>query len=206
MRLIINDMELNANCLKQFGVELLETKEMTCRLYEWAGWSNLSADTTRVIFPGNGAADVRRALGGEWLSGWMVDSISASRFWWPGVSPGAVVGLALEGFDFQTKDVVIIDDVISSGITIQKVRERHEPWMPKARWHALAWVSQRNAKLSGFASVHSAAIVGTKSTKAHIYSLSTILADNDIAKSFAERNFFTADCVRFLEMIQEMRR
>ncbi len=202
---IINDVGVDASCLKQFGVEILEPSEMTEVLRNWEGWSHLSPDTTRIILPGNGAADVAKALGNEWLAKWPTGSVPATRFWWPGVNPESVVGLVIHGFDFQAEDVVIIDDVISSGATAQKVRDRHEPWMPKAKWHALTWIAQRNMKLKGFATVYAAAMVGNQSTKAPINSLSTLLATNKVAESYAQRNFYNADYAHFLEAIREMR-
>lgn len=205
MQFIINDVGLDAGCLKQFGVEVLEVDEMTETLRKWEGWSRLSPETTRIILPGNGALDVQRALGPDWLTKWPTGNIPATRFWWPGVTPESVVGVVIDGFDLLAEDIVVIDDVISSGATIQKVRERHEPWMPKAKWHALSWVIQRNARLKGFSSVYAAMTVGTQSTKAPINSLSTLLTVDKIATSYAERNFFAADCARFLGVIRELR-
>lgn len=202
---IINDAGVEVDCLRQFGVEILEPCQMTEALRSWEGWSRLSTDTTRIILPGNGATDVAKGLGADWLAKWSTDKISATRFWWPGSNPVASVGLALHGFDFQTQDVVIIDDVISSGATIQKVRDRHEPWMPKAKWHALTWIAQRNMKLKGFTTVYATAMAGDQSTKAPINSLSTILAVEKIAKNYAQKNFSNEDCVRFLEIIRELR-
>ena len=205
MQYIINDVGVDASCFEQFGIKVLEVNEMTQAIKQWQGWSQLSVDTTRIFLPGNGALDVERALERRWLDKWSVSRIAASRFWWLSENPVSVVEMAERGFDFQTKDVVIVDDVISSGSTIQKVRERHEPCMPRSRWHALTWVSQRNARLKGFFSVYAAVTVGTTNNKDPINSLSTLLTTEDVAKSYAQRNFSAVDGAQFLEVIRKLR-
>ncbi len=177
------------------GVTVLDVHTLTEALREWSEWGMLDPRTTRIVFPGNGARDVEQRLGSGWLSRWTVDKIAATRFWWPGATPGAVVGqmLPMDAFDFTTTDVIIIDDVISSGTSMRRVRDRNDVWMPNARWHALAWVKQRACKLRGFASVHAGAEVGFRNKRVPINSLSTLLEEKKVLCSCAERNFRNAE-------------
>ncbi len=136
MQYIINDIGVDASCLKQFGVEVLEVGEMTQELRQWEGWSRLSPDTTRIILPGNGALDVQKALGVDWLAKWPTGNIPATRFWWPGSTPESVVGMVIDGFDLLAEDVVIAAA------------------LPASKVDSDSWTTQRCAKMSPCARRH----------------------------------------------------
>lgn len=191
MKYIINDVGVkNTGCLKQFEIHILDPNNLTTKLSAWNGWSDLDKNTTKILFPGNGANDVLKSFGPEWFNEWHTQAIKASRFWWPnsGSSPVAVVE-SPDWLDDKTENVVIVDDVISSGATIQKVKQRHEVWLPRARWHAIAWVAQNSAVLHGFTSHYASVTVGTTGAKVPINSLSTLLTNSEVAESYALRNF-----------------
>lgn len=202
MKYLINDIG------KHFsfpGVIILDTDELTERIREWNGWKHFNSAITQIVFPGNGANEVRCRLGEKWLSQWKIDSVAATRFWWPGVTPSAVVGqlMPLGAFDFETTDVVIVDDVVSSGATISKIRDRNAIWMPNARWHVAAWIKQHACRLRGFESSFFGAEVGEKNHRVPINSLSTLLENRDVAESYARRNFLNH--AAFLAVLEELR-
>lgn len=188
MKCVIDDVGVDTSRIEQFGIEIFNVQHMTAALCRWERWRNFAKETTLIILPGNGAADVQRTIGDKWFTGWRTITIAATRFWWAGCQPVAVVE-SPQSFDFQTRDVIIVDDVISSGATIQKIRERYAVWMPNARWHAVAWVAQCSAVLRGFSTHYAAVVMGTDKTKVPINSLSTLLNNWEVATSYARRNF-----------------
>jgi len=187
------------------GVVVLDADELTERVHAWNGWEHLKPATTRIVFPGNGANEVRRRLGERWLSQWNIDTVAATRFWWPGVTPSAVVGqlMPIGAFDFETTDVVIVDDVVSSGTTISKIRDRNSIWMPNARWHVVTWIKQRACRLRMFKSSFFGTEVGEKTYRVPINSLSTLLNNAEVAESYARRNF--PNPAAFLTVLEELR-
>ncbi len=203
MKYIINDVGRHFSFP---GVVVLNADECTERIRDWDRWSKLPRATTVVVFPGNGARDVRARLGQEWLAGWQVMEVWAKRFWWPGSFPVSVVGpLPLASiFDFRTTDVVIIDDVISSGGTVNHIRAQNMICMTKVQgWHAVTWVKQRACRLPGFASVFAGVEVGEATRRAPVNSLSTLIEEVEIAESYARRNFSNPEA--FLALIDELR-
>lgn len=205
MKYIINDVA--AKAFRFAGVSVLDPKKLTEPIRAWNRWSKFDPQTTRIVFPGNGARDVQRHLGETWLSQWRTDEVPATRFWWPGEgnNPSAVVGRVLPtgAFDFQTTDVVIIDDVVSSGATVSKIRERNAVWMPKARWHIATWIKQRACRLRGFEDVLFGEEVGKNGLRVPVNSLSTLLDNAAVAKSYAERKFSQPE--KFLAALEALR-
>ncbi len=179
--------------LKALGLCVLMSGELTRNLLYWDGWRNFDREKTLLVFPGNGASIVKDYLAEccpSWLSQWLWKaSVPAKRLWTPGNYPVAVAGRINPGVLVGIKDVVIIDDVISSGETCRKILELNQAFIPGARWHAAAWVLQRSAKLKGFCGLFSPVEVGTDKSKAPVNSLSTLLECSDIAQSYAVRNF-----------------
>lgn len=83
----------------------------------------------------------------------------------------------------------MIDDVISSGETVRKLRKENEKFIPMAEWQAVTWVTQEAAATKGFSAVFAVETVGTKERKSPINSLSTLVECQKIAESYARRNF-----------------
>ncbi|MBU6323519.1 hypothetical protein KGQ55_02440 [Patescibacteria group bacterium] len=96
--------------------------------------------------------------------------------------------------DVMPTRILAVDDVVSSGTTLALVHERTVWRFPRARteWHAAAWVT-RKVKLAGYASVTAALHVVCEEGgfRPPINSLSTLLAECDIAESYACRHFGT---------------
>lgn len=177
--------------MRDFNLRILPRTDMSRSLQcLWRGWETLSPTTTLFVIPGNGARDVEQDLRSQ-LEHWPLVRLVAARQWTPGEAPRATTSLVYtRGFLFGFKDVVIIDDVVASGATIQAVKRLNEPWIPGARWHILTWVLQRSANTSGFESAFASVGVGERgSRRSAINSLSTLLDREDVAESYATRNF-----------------
>ena len=201
---IIDDRRFGSR-LRDFGLCVLRSEEMTRSLEcLWPGWNTFSPDTTLFVIPGNGARDVERGLETR-LRGWPTVRIQAQRQWVPGEAPRALVNrIYPPGFLLGFRDVVIVDDVIASGVTTQAVKRMNEPWIPGVKWHLLSWVMQRSANTAGFSSAFAAFGVGEKNgRKPPINSLSTLLDQPSIARNYAVRNF-PDRAERFLDQLARL--
>ena len=178
--------------LTEIGLRTVRAKDISRQIPTALVWKKADRQTTLVVFPGNGAAIVRAFLPNEWLGEWRCATCYASRIWNPPEPPRASVGLIEPAYklrlDVQT--VVVIDDVISSGETMLKLRRLNLPWIPNSHWHAIAWVGQRaTSTIRGFESVTCVEAAGTPDTKAAINSLSTFMEKPGVAMDYAKRNF-----------------
>jgi hypothetical protein len=211
MKVIINDMEGIAtdliSALETLGLEVIDEKRLVADLLAANFWEGFKPSQTLLLFPGNGARELREKLSADWLQRWQWLAIGASRFWKPeeNLGPAGIVE-NLSRIIF-VKDVVILDDVISSGITCRKVRERNQVWLPGSQWHAAAPVKQASSSLKGFKSVFSAKEVGAKDCKVAINSLSTLVREPAVAKEYARRKFQgrDPDKNKFLEILNRIR-
>lgn len=174
---------------------------MSCYL-AWYG-KVFTDPSTLVVFPGNGASIVRRYVPKGWLHAWNWIGVDAKRIWIPGEDPQTVVGRIADRMMLGIKTIIIMDDVISSGATIRRIKELNEPWIPGAVWDAWAWVRQKSANTKGFSRVNSTEWVGTFQRKTPINSLTTLLENPEIARSYAERNF--SNPAAFLAALEELR-
>lgn len=207
---LIDDIDVSMNTkkrLEEFGLTIFNGREMTKELLYWHGWKELDPSTTLVVLPGNGALMVKKHIFLEkptWLWQWIYRAYSkASRFWIPGENPLAIVERISPSVFIGIKKVVIIDDVISSGETIRKLKSKNHDFIPGAEWQAVAWVTQQAASLKGFSSIFSVKNVGSESKKVPINSLSTLVACQDIAESYAQRNF-SQKADAFLRVIKKV--
>jgi hypothetical protein len=153
-----------------------------------------------VIYPGNGANQLSGKLSA--LKGVASLSVHAKRYWQPGESPVCVV----EEFAFPdgVTHCLVVDDVISSGGTMQTVRK----YVPnEVECWAVAEVSQRLSKvrhktLCGFTRV----IVGAELCNdavsyVPINSVSTLRVDSELARVYAERNVSPENREAFLSLL-----
>ena len=89
---------------------------------------------TLLVFPGNGSNYPRK------LSRICQESngasVCAKRFWQPGSDPIVTAGAILPNIFLITnvKTVVIVDDVISSGLTMQKLHQNNAWRFTQAKW------------------------------------------------------------------------
>ena len=154
----------------------------------------LAAPGTLFVFPGNGANFPRRFS--SICQRALCVSVHAKRFWVPGEDPEVSVGLICpECFLLLgIKNVVVVDDVISSGRTMRDLYKKNAWRIPGARWRTCAWVSQllpSGGSIRGYHDVSTACLVrkvkGTQ--KVPINSLSTLRKNPEIATSYARRHF-----------------
>lgn len=150
---------------------------------------------TLLVFPGNGSNYPRK------LSRICQESNGASvfakRFWQPGTDPIVTAGVILPDIFLvmNVETVVVVDDVISSGLTMQKVRENNAWRFTRTKWIGVSWIAripQMRAKsgVNGYEQVATACVVGkTNGTRVPVNSISTLRQNREIAASYAERNF-----------------
>jgi len=184
--------------------EVVSGNRVTNELLDWAGWQGLDPARTLLVFPGNGSGLVREYLPESWLNGWRWVTVPAKRVWVPGENPQVIVSRIFpKQMVLGINDVVLVDDVVSSGQTARALKKMNEPWLPGAKWHVVAWMTQRAATLKGFSSSYFPLEVGTVKTKVPINSLSTLVADEQIARNYAQRNYPKPE--EFLSAIEKLR-
>jgi len=184
--------------------EVVSGNRVTNELLGWAGWQEFNPDRTLLVFPGNGSGVVREYLPEPWLNRWRWVTVPAKRIWVPGENPQVVVNRIFpRQFVLGVKDIVLVDDVVSSGQTARAIKKMNEPWLPGARWHVVAWMTQRAATLKGFSSSYFPLEVGTIKTKVPINSLSTLVTNEQIAKNYAQRNYPQPE--EFLSALKKLR-
>lgn len=208
MKYLINDTlvddRLMTRC-RHFGLEVVSASSLSKELTTHFKWSQFQQSRTLFVFPGNGGSTIRSHLPAQWLSEWQWTSVFAKRYWTPGQAPEVEVGrVGKDQFRLDLYDIVVVDDVVSSGETSRLLKERNEPWMPRARWHVATWMMQKAANLPGFSSVLAILIVGERNRKVPVNSLSTFLSVPEIAENYARRNL-NGQTTAFLEFIQELR-
>lgn len=131
--------------------------------------------------------------------------IKAHRHWQPGSSPiiemeKLEINKSLENI----KDVIVLDDVISSGRTMNTVYDLNKDIFPGAQWHAAVWLSQRNPDCTNFANIFAGAkIIHEGLARVPINSLSTLIKDPQRAAFFAKRNFKDPDT--FLNLLKQIK-
>ncbi len=166
----------------------------------------LRCDTkdTLIVFLGNGAQYPRRQL--KSLDELMSCDVPAKRVWIPRVDPVCFAGEILpeKYFPLGIKKIVVIDDVISSGKTMLALHRANAWRIPGAQWVAATWVLQPLKKLSGFTRILSACEVGKVSgLKSAVNSLSTLVANSEMATNYAERHIKKGYRERFLDILQK---
>jgi len=187
------DCSVNPEIFRDFGLEVVFSNSLTNSLLTWDIWGQIDPWQTLLVFPGNGSNLVKKEINKlypGWLESWPYKSyIQAKRFWEPGKNPVARVGSIGSGVYVGLKQVIIIDDVVSSGETCLRVYQRNNMYTPNARWLSLCWIAQKSARLKNFSSLMSVESAGEENKRAPINSLSTLIINQEICRSYSERNF-----------------
>lgn len=207
MKYIIDDIDLGADAhkLEHFGLTVVCARTMSSTLIEQLKKKNFNRDTTVLVFPGNGGDIIRRFLESTWLRQWQCEHVFAQRYWIPGNTPVATTSRIFpHQFKLNLHDVVIVDDVVSSGETVRLIKQRNEPWIPRARWHVATWLIQKVTTLPGFHPPITAHTVGDRNRKFPINSLSTFLSQPEIAENYARRNLHE-QANAFLKFLEDLR-
>lgn len=192
-KILIVDFPIHADILDgliDIGFTVVDFQKTARELTAWEGWRKLEPSRTLIVFPGKGAALVRSNIPEEWLSRWQCLNVDAKRYWEPGADPIAYSGRIFgQAMVLGVRNVVVVDDVISSGITCRKIFEVNQPWIPGSQWYALACVKQKSASLRGYIENFASRECGSKEKKSPINSLSTFISNPEMARAFARRNF-----------------
>lgn len=165
------------------------------------------------VFPGNGASSAKSLSGIcthlDCLRDVSQFSVFAKRFWTPGSEPVAMAGqIKPEIFmNLAVKTIVVVDDVISSGKTMQKLRQNNSWRFPRAKWIGVCWISQEFTDqtascLKGYERIFAACEIWGRGKKVPLNSLSTLVECPEIARSYAERHFFNPE--KFLAALKEI--
>lgn len=161
-------------------------------------------ENTLFVFPGNGGNMLRQYSKIHLCN--TIAEVFAKRVWYEGCDPFVLVG-EIPSASFMclnVKIIFVLDDVISSGQTIEGIFRRNSWKFPNAKWFAGSWIS-RGYKIKNYVEVFSSCIVQhTKALakKVPINSLSTLVKDVGIAKSYARRNIKYPE--KFLEIMKSI--
>ena len=159
-----------------------------------------------LVFPGNGSNYPRRLSRICQKSNGT--SVCAKRFWQPGSDPIVTAGAILPDIFLITniKTVVVVDDVISSGLTMQKLHQNNAWRFTQAKWIGVSWIAQipqKKAKsgVNGYERVVTACVVRkSNGARVPVNSISTLRQNQEIAESYASRHFKNPQM--FLELIR----
>ncbi|MBI2623562.1 MAG: HAD family hydrolase [Candidatus Liptonbacteria bacterium] len=208
---------------EDWGLRVADATSLTLHLLHWRGWTRFNSSTSLIIFPGAGArlidqflfcADGKGRLLGtprvednlykEFYGNWLGRRIylHAKRHWTPGSAPRAEVEKIDAAICPDIANVIVVDDVICSGATMNAVRAVNAEKFPNARWHALSWLKQRSAVLESYASVFGAEPCGTLEKKAATVSFSTLRTSKEVAANFV-KDFKEPE--KFLKFIEDIR-
>jgi len=214
-RIILVDVPLDPSVREKLsrletidGKELvfLDTKQLAEDLEKFLEDLVKNEKDILFVFPGNGSnypkatsKICKEATGVE---------VSAKRTWTPGSDPFVMVGtITPEIFLHRfVKTIVVVDDVISSGKTMQKLYTNNE-WRfpPIVKWIGTTWLSQvpqmkAVSGVNGYSRTIAACVVeGPNKRRVPINSLSTLREQPDIAENYAKRHF--SDFGAFLSII-----
>jgi len=153
------------------------------------------------VFPGNGS-NYPKKLTRSWRQ-FPFTSVSAKRIWSPGNNPVALVGQVIPSRPviLEFKTIIVVDDVISSGITMRQIYKKNSWRFPIAEWLAFSWISQSlESGIKGYKEINVSSLVeGINKAKVPINSLSTLRSNSEILNSYARRHFISPG--KFIEMI-----
>jgi len=161
-----------------------------------------------TVFPGNGSLKPKEFM--RFKKNHQTAYAFAKRYWEPGENPQVYVSEIMTDcfIDLKTTNILVIDDVISSGMTMQKLFE-HNAWkFPRASWTAATWISQMprqkaESGINGFSQMITAYITeGPGGKFVPINSLSTLLECPKITQNYALRHFAKPE--KFLELLESV--
>ena len=156
---------------------------------------NIQKDTL-LVFPGNGSNFVRKNLSNNFLKENRWINVFAKRNWFPGQDPVVRVGELIPEvyLDCSIRRIIVIDDVISSGLTMRKLYLENYWRFPNAVWIAATWIMQfprmkASSGISGYVKTISIVIIeGSQKERVPVNSLSTLIDEPEIAENYAQRH------------------
>jgi hypothetical protein len=192
------------------GFTLLNDRSLSESLEEMLceALAGICVENTLIVFPGDGAQHPRKHS--RILREFTQVEVPAGRLWSPGSRPIACTGAILPDrfLDLNCKLIVVVDDVISSGATMQALHRGNAWRFPRARWLAATWVSQHSraccrSGLKGYDIVLSVCVVSKfDGNRAAINSLSTLRAEPELAQAYARRHLTEEHREKFLQCLE----
>lgn len=179
------------------GKELLFVEDKQLAVQTEKILKSIVEKDTLLVFPGNGS-NYPRKLSPICQEFPKTAGIYAKRFWMPGTDPVVVAGLIFPDrfLILEIKTVVVVDDVISSGLTMQKIHRNNAWRFPTAKWVGVSWMAQvpsmkAKSGVNGYERIATGCVVGKSNGegKVPINSLSTFRENSEIAQSYARRHF-----------------
>jgi len=195
------------NCrLRNDGFPLLfDPEELSRILSESIGSLALVSEKTLFIFPGNSGQIVREYV--TLPPGSCETSVFAKWIYGTDLPASSVGQIPTKTYvDYETECVFILDDVVSSGQTIKRIRERNLWKFTKARWCAGCWID-RGVISKGFDLFHSSITVRHSEDderKVPVNSLSTLLEEPKWLRNYSDKNFSNPE--EFISILQEIRK
>lgn len=177
--------------------ELLFVEDKQLAIHTEKILENIVEKETLLVFPGNGS-NYPRKLSEFCREFPNTTSVEAKRFWIPSEDPVVTVGLIFPNIFMVTavKTVLVVDDVISSGLTMFSIYKKNAWRFPAAKWIGVSWISQipqmkAKSGVKGYERIATGCVVGKSNGggKVPINSLSTIHENSEIARSYAQRHF-----------------
>ena len=85
--------------------------------------------------------------------------------------------------------IIVLDDVVSSGTTLELIAERNAWRFPRADWYASVWLTRR-AKLKGYNRLYASMMIShPHGQRVPINSVSTLQGNHALAVSYARKHF-----------------
>lgn len=191
--------------LEQFG-RVLSGRKMTEMIENWELWNYFDPERTLVVFAGHGSGYVRQHLSSDFFQKWLMVDVFAKRDWErgaEGANPYAMVGRMSDyHLTYGVQSIVVVDDVISSGVTMRKLYDMNSPWFPGALWFGVTWIKQNATTLKRFHNVYAAVEVGDSNFRVPINSVSTLIEKIEVRLDYAKCNFSNPE--PFLQAIDRM--
>jgi len=155
------------------------------------------------VFPGNGSNYPRKLS--QIYTDYSYVGVKAKRIWQPGTDPVVFVDIIMPEMFLITdvKTIIVVDDVISSGLTLRKLYQKNSWRFTQAKWIGTSWLCQNLQNgIKGYDHLETACIVKKTSLgKVPINSLSTLRNNLEIATSYARRHLKEPEL--FLKFLKE---
>jgi hypothetical protein len=180
-------------------VQFLDESAMIAKLQKTVFQQlNLKQESTLFLYPGESAQRVKSlGFNGHFPS----QEIFAKRIWQQGSEPFVLVHSLEWGINPEIENVIVVDDVISSGATVTLVRERNGWKFPRAIWYAAVPIT-RKEKIPNYKKIFSCEVVKEiNGKKIPINSLSTLITDPAVRQSYFARNFEKGFEEKFIEAV-----
>lgn len=195
------------NCrLRNSGFPLLfDLEELSRILSELISSLALIPEKTLFVFPGNSGQIIRKCIT---LPPGSHETNVFAKWIYGADLPAATTGqIPTKTYvDGETECVFIIDDVVSSGQTIKRIRERNLWKFPKARWCAVCWID-RGVIPKGFDLFHSSVTIKhceDSERKVPINSLGTLLEEPEWLRDYSHKNFSNPE--EFISILRDIKK